>query len=101
MFNRVVNEDGLRSFFATRQNHLEGYAIEIEKDLEGPVNERNIDPPECPDNTFDERSSLERAIAEALKMYDCGSYTIAEITNKTGISKSAIYGALAKRILDI
>jgi hypothetical protein len=96
-----VNEDGLRSFFATRQNHLERYSIEIEKALEGPVNERNIDPPECPDNTFDERSSLERAIAEALKMYDCGSYTIAEITNKTGISKSAIYGALVKRILDL
>lgn len=53
MFTRVVNKDGLRSFFATRQNHLEGYAIEIEKDLEGPVNERNIDPPECSDNTFD------------------------------------------------
>lgn len=67
MFKRVVNEDGLRSFFATRQNQLEGYAIEIEKGLEGPVNERNIDPPECPDSTFDERPSLEELLQKPSK----------------------------------
>lgn len=101
MFNKIVNEDGLRRFFATGQKYMTDYSVEAEKELDCSMNDQSMNSQESNVHTNDRSSSLERAIKAALKMYDCGSYTIAEITNKTGISKSALYGALAERILDI
>ena len=101
MFNKIVNEDGLRRFFATGQKHMTDYSVEAEKELDCPGNDRSMNSPETNVHTSGKSSSLESAIKAALKMYDCGSYTIAEITNKTGLSKSGLYGALAERILDI
>ncbi|MFZ2539755.1 MAG: hypothetical protein WAX04_12790 [Oscillospiraceae bacterium] len=101
MFNKIVNEDGLRRFFATGQKHMADYSVETEEEVDYFVNGRSMTSQETNVHTSDKSSSLERAIKAALKMYDCGSYTIAEITNKTGISKSGLYGALAERILDI
>lgn len=51
-------------------------------------------------SSLDSEIPTEAAIKSALKMYDSDSYTITVITQKTGVSKTALYQALGMRSIE-
>ena len=106
MVRVTVNENEFRKFFRAFQDKKEDYSKEIEDILEDVINLASLDKEEMKD-CLEELSIVfvqaptETAIKKALQMYDSGEYTVANITNKTGVSKNNLYGALGKRSIEL
>lgn len=100
MLKVTIGKEQFRDFFTTIQNEANDYFVEIEEREDFNVkNTNNSSEHHLP--ISESITTLEQATKKALQMYENGNHTIEEITYKTGVSKCALYGALAKKILDL